>query len=293
MGNLIINGSIVLLLLTASLSVPVAAQRGAIRTDTRMLYHNGPVMTATSNVYVIWYGNWNESTPTYNVLTEFITHIGGSPYARINTTYPNSGGVAPSGGLIVGGMIGDAYSHGASLTVGDVEDVVTDSLDAWHLPVDPRGIYVVIGSADITDIRQDGTFYCTPGNAPLHGSFEYMGMATKYAYLGSANRCPASVGGQFMAPNGGFLPTPNNNFEADAMASTFARILNVVVTNPVGTGWFDRYGLENSDKCIGQFGATYTSANGARANTRLGQRDFLIQQNWVNDRRGRCALSYP
>jgi hypothetical protein len=49
--------------------------------------------------------------------------------------------------------------------------------------------------------------------------------------------------------------------------------------------------LENSDKCAGQFGATYTAPNGARANVILGGRHFLIQANWLNDRKGRCALS--
>ena len=33
------------------------------------------------------------------------------------------------------------------------------------------------------------------------------------------------------------------------------------------------------------------TSNGARANIRLGLRDFLIQQNWVNDRRPHCGMS--
>jgi hypothetical protein len=64
-----------------------------------------------------------------------------------------------------------------------------------------------------------------------------------------------------------------------------------VVTDPTGGGWFDRYGLENAAKCVGQFGTTYLTANGARANLRLGRRDYLIQQNWVNDRKGHCAMN--
>jgi hypothetical protein len=77
------------------------------------------------------------------------------------------------------------------------------------------------------------------------------------------------------------------------MASTLAHALDVIVTNPYGNGWFDRYGLENADKCRGTFGQTYTTANGARANMQLGQRHFLIQQNWINVRRGHCGLSLP
>jgi len=44
------------------------------------------------------------------------------------------------------------------------------------------------------------------------------------------------------------------------------------------------------NNCQNTFGQTYLTANGARANIRLGNRDFLTQQNWVNDRRARCAM---
>ncbi|MFY9573662.1 MAG: hypothetical protein WAV20_19865 [Blastocatellia bacterium] len=88
-------------------------------------------------------------------------------------------------------------------------------------------------------------------------------------------------------------PEPERDLAADAMASTMAHALSAIVTNPLGDAWYDRYGLENADKCQGTFGQTYAAANGARANMKLGSRDHLIQQNWVNDRRGRCALSYP
>ena len=42
---------------------------------------------------------------------------------------------------------------------------------------------------------------------------------------------------------------------------------------------------------LGQFGQTYVTSNGARANLRLGSRDYLIQHNWVNFRKGRCAIN--
>jgi hypothetical protein len=74
------------------------------------------------------------------------------------------------------------------------------------------------------------------------------------------------------------------------MAANLAHALNGTLTDPWGTGWYDRYGFENADKCAGKFGTTYTTANGARANVWMGGRDWLLEQNWVNDRRGRCAM---
>jgi len=35
------------------------------------------------------------------------------------------------------------------------------------------------------------------------------------------------------------------------------------------------------------------SNNGSVANMHLGSRDYLVQQNWVNDSGRYCSLSYP
>lgn len=40
-------------------------------------------------------------------------------------------------------------------------------------------------------------------------------------------------------------------------------------------------------------GQTYPSANGGPANIRMGQRDLMLQQNWVNARKGYCAMARP
>jgi hypothetical protein len=40
------------------------------------------------------------------------------------------------------------------------------------------------------------------------------------------------------------------------------------------------------------FGATYIAANGSAANMKLGTRDYLIQQTWVNSSAGFCALKF-
>ena len=50
-------------------------------------------------------------------------------------------------------------------------------------------------------------------------------------------------------------------------------------------GWFDAAGRENADKCLlsaDPFGPSYVTSDGARANLRLGSRNFLVPQNWVN-----------
>jgi hypothetical protein len=75
------------------------------------------------------------------------------------------------------------------------------------------------------------------------------------------------------------------------MASIIAHELEETATDPDLNAWYDQRGAENADKCAWTFGSTY-AASGALANMKLGTRDYLIQQNWVNASGGFCAKSW-
>lgn len=272
---------------------PVSAQNS--KTTGKMLYHNGPVLNYRQNLYFIWYGCWNNNcgllgdTDTMQIVGEFSATIGNTPYLGINFTYPDAAGNLPTAGIIYGGGVVDSsYAHGAELTDADIQGIINDQIMNFSLPQDPEGIYVVISSADISSLA---TGFCALSARPPYHSFGVInGGKTKYIFLGNPNRCRTLAAPQLFGP-GGVVLAPNGSFAADGIVSNLARALNGMLTDPFGTGWFDRYGLENADKCENQFGPTYVTANGARANLRLGQRDFLIQENWVNDRHPRCAMS--
>jgi len=273
---------------------PVSAQRGGLKTNTRILYHDGVVMPFGSNVYFVYYGCWgaNACVPgsgqsTMGIVTDFIISLGGSPIAMINSMYPDATGQGPTGGITYGGAGLDAYSRGPSLTDADVQAVVLNQISTGQLPMDSRGIYIVLASADVA---ADG--FCT-NFAQYHNYFVTIGIGVKYAFIGNPRRCPLPAAPQFVAPNGALLPTPNDDFAADGIVTSMLHAISGSLTNPYLNAWFDRYGLEVSDKCVGTFGPTYTTANGAQANMRLGVRDFLIQQLWVNTTRGYCGLSLP
>src|SRR5262245_9012273 len=276
-------------------AAPVLAQRAqpTVKTDTRIIYHNGPLMQGVSNVYLIWYGHWPNGTTTPTILNDLVQNLGGSSYFTINALYPDAVGNGPNGGLIYSGNVVDSYSHGAALTPSDIQAIVRDWIASGWLPADGNGIYVVIATADITDVYPDGTTFCTKP-FPHHGSFNFNGTSVKYGFLGSADRCGhQSIAPWFFAPNGTELPTPNDNFCSDVMAATLPHLLSVTVTNPTGSGWYDRYGFENAAKCYGTFGPTYQAQNGGPANIRIGPRDFMLPQNWVNVRKGYCAMAAP
>ena len=231
-------------------AVPVSAQSApdrttTLKTNSRILYHDGPVRTGAQDVYFIFYGCW-----------------GSTVYA--------------------GTVFDGSYSHGFDLTTSDIEGIIYDQITSFSLPQDPQGIYVVIASADITSTA---TGFCTPLVPPFHGSNIINGGLLPYVFLGNPSRCPNIAGATVGQPS------PNGSFTGDALVLNLAHALNGLLTNPYGNGWFDRYNLENADKCTWTFGQTYTTANGARANLSVGGRDFLLEQNWVNARKGYCAMA--
>lgn len=272
---------------------------GNTKTSAKMLYHNGQVLTGIQNMYFVFYGCWE--TPACSpfegdeaamtVLNQFSALIGNTPYLAINTTYSDTTGQSATATIIAGGYsVDNSYSHGYDLTEADIQGIITDQIINFRLPADSHGIYVVIASADIAS---NATGFCSPGAPPFHSYFDpFRANYFPYIFLGNPNRCRTIAGAPFFSVGGTGLLTPNGSFAGDAMVLNLAHALNGLLTDPFGTGWFDRYGLENSDKCTGVLGQTFTSANGARASLRLAAgHDFLIEQNLVNDRKSRCAFS--
>lgn len=273
--------------------VSAAAQNQ--RLTSKMLYHDGPVLPGIRNIYMIWYGCWADNcgfagdTKTMSLVSDFLISIGNSRYAQINSTYTDASGQPAASSFIYGGdLIDGSYSHFLDLSQSDMVSLISKYVNNFQLPQDPNGIYVIVSSADVAST---GTGFCTPSAPPFHGQGIVNGSIVRYIFLGNPKRCPSVAGPQFSLSG----PTPNDTYAGDVLVSNLAHALNGTVTNPAGNGWFDRYGLENTDKCqdaLGNpaFGPTYLTANGARANVRMGSRDYLIQQNWVNDRKARCAM---
>jgi hypothetical protein len=204
---------------------------------------------------------------------------------QINSTYADGIGQAPSGAFIYGGDVADPfYSHGLDLTTSDITGIISDQVNSFQLPQDPQGIYIILASADVAS---SATGFCTTSAISYHGQGIVNGAQVRYVFLGNPNRCPSVAGPQFSRTG----PTPNGTYAGDVLVNNLAHALNGILTNPLGNGWFDRYGLENADKCQNIFGQTYTTSNGARANVKFGGRDYLIQQNWVNDRKPRCGMA--
>ena len=252
-------------------SVAEAGNAKAVR-GNGITYHGGPVILGTTNIHYIWYGNWSSGDKT--ILTDLAQSIGGSPYFNINTTYYNGSNVHVSNAVAYAGAANDNYSHGTSLSDSAIQSIV-----AAQNPTDTNGVYFVLTSADVNETSGFCTQYC---GWHTHGTIN--GRDIKYAFIGNPARCPSACTNGTGAPNG--------SVGADGAASIISHELEEAVTDPDLNAWYDNRGRENADKCAWTFGSTYTTPNGGVANMKLGSRDFLIQQNWVNASGGFCAKSF-
>ena len=85
---------------------------------------------------------------------------------------------------------------------------------------------------------------------------------------------------------------PNDSTNGDAMASLLAEELANTVTDPTLSTWYDKLGYEMADKCAWSYGATFSAANGTKANVLPGQRHYLLQQLWLPTKNGGyCTLT--
>jgi len=241
-------------------------------------YHGGPVMLGTTSVYFIWYGNWSGNTAD-SILSNLATNVGSSPYFNINTTYYDGSNRHVSNSVHYAGSTTDNYSHGTAVSDAGIQAIVSSAISSGRLPKNTGAVYFVLTSADVSASSGFCTQYC---GWHTHGTIA--GMDIKYAFIGNPDRCPSACAAQTTSPNG--------NLGADGMASIIAHELEEAVTDPDLNAWYDVRGYENADKCAWTFGTTYKVANGSLANMKLGSRDFLIQQNWVNSGAGFCAKSF-
>jgi hypothetical protein len=264
--------------------------------DNGIQYHGGPIIDDANgiNVYFIWYGDWSKDAAAQTIVTDFIKHLSGSPYTTVNTTYydmepgPTGTNVVKdwvSTGIHYMGSTTDNYSRGSVIGDQDLDTIIGNPVLDGRLPADHNGVYFVLTSADVQETSGFCTLYCA-----FHGYTNDPGFADDNllgAFVGNPEQCPSACTQESV------LPTPNNNVAGDGMVNMIAHETEETVSDPFATAWYnDVTGNENEDMCEWTFGKTYNLPNGSYANMELGERQYLIQQNWVNKSGGYCALKW-
>lgn len=260
---------------------PTAGSTGVIKPN--IAWHGGPVM-AMPNVYLIWYGNWNQSNGSdtgsgQQIVRDFLNGLSGSGYYQTNATY-SANGVQVSGTfkfLPGTNEYTDSYSQGKRLSDSRVRTVVTNAING-HLPNDATGIYFVLTSSDVSESSGFCSQYCG-----WHTNGTISGSDIKYSFVGNAYRCLSGCAAQTVGPNG--------NAGVDGMISVIAHELEETNTDPDLNAWYDSRGSEDADKCAWTFGSNLkTASNGAYYNMTLNGRNFLVQREL--DVNSKCYVDY-
>lgn len=285
---------------------PAGANAVAPDAGVSIQYNGGPVMTGTTNIYLIWYGNWSNNTTT-TIIPDLISGLNGSSYYGINSSYydVSDAGVYShiTNSIVLAGTTYDSYSQGTTMAAGiGAANAVIHALNNGF-PIDNNGIYVVLASSDVQETQiQDGgsgcTAYCGYHNPlPLYNSNNQYINTIEFAFINpnSTNICNSSNSSNYgscsQAINLGQTITPNSNLWADAIANIFAHEISESITDPSPSGWNNGPTGEVGDKCAWQFGSTYPATNGGTANIYLGTRYFLLQELWINtDTTGYCGM---
>jgi hypothetical protein len=271
-------------------------------------YNGGPVMTNSAQIYLLWYGGWNNNT-TVPIVEDFIIGLNGSPYFSILGAYYevlpitslNSTHQAPVGHifatdhLVFVKSVFVGYSHGTTLTDDDVFAVVSDAVDSQQVPSDQSAIYVVLTSADVREGSGLGGF-CA-GYCGFHSHTVYNSADLKWAFIGDPAPCLNSCTAKPKYDEYGITHSPNFNWAADGMVSVIGHEISESISDPdwdTAPAWVDHNGQENSDMCAWNYGNLFTTNNGSAANVKLGTRDYLIQRNWAlfSDGGQGCSM-YP
>ncbi len=273
------------------------AKRHGGGAGTGIYYHGGPVLRAATNVVAVY---WSSST-IYNggptpgtagtgatdgsLVGYFLNHLGGSSYFNINSTYTDGSGT-PIANVVnyTQYWANNTNAPSGTQNVSDAEMIamLQSGFTSGAITYDASTLYAIFTSGTVNLGGGFGTQYCayhTHGTVNVGGSKTvlYAAMPYDYAYPGSCTNGTAS---------------PNGDPGADGEVNTLAHETEETTTDEMANAWFDLRGYENADKCAWTWGSTYSNGTGI-ANIKVGTKDFLVQQNWVNAGSGGCLKSYP
>lgn len=261
-------------------------QKQQAKQSPTILYHGGPVMSASTNIYIVYYGSFTATQ--HDILDMFLQNVGGSPAFNVNTEYYGPANVFVQNVLNYNpatNSYDDAYSMGTSLSGSFVTTLLHNAVAGGHLPSDVNGIYILTVSPDVKLPKNVWCAYHTHSTAIVTGE------DIKYALAADP---PASV----LRSCSGNLATygdttsPNGDAGMDEVVDSLIHELSETVTDPDINAWYTSNGLEVGDLCNFVYGTTFLAPNGSHANHVFGTRNYLAQEIWSMESPVGCVLSH-
>ncbi len=286
-------------------------------------YWGGPVLSQPINVYLIWYGGWQQTDPgAVPIIEDLVSNLSSSAWWSITSQYfqqptvvnadaglyidelpldagpdvldPVISSKAYVSGTVFAGSSIDLYSRGTYLEDSDLPLIVENAINGGSFPLDPSGVYLVLTSVDVIESSGFCDNYCA-----FHFDQVVLGKDVKIAFIGDTEQCPDECSVKAVYKQFGFTSSPNGDWAADEMATTLAHELSESANDPEvyapDFAWLSDLGSETDDLCAWSFRQPFITPNNSVANMMVGDRYYLIQQNFVLDNAetgaGHCALS--
>jgi len=222
---------------------------------SQLIWHNGPVMHATTVVPVYWGSQWGNSSFVGDKVTGLNTlysGIGGTPYARTNGEYTDGSGNVNTSSIGKSGNLTDtsATPSGAPSTSAVLAEVA--KVTGNH-PV-ANAYYPVY-----SDQPRGNAGYCA-----WHSSGTIGGVRVQFGFFFNLDGDPNCDPGS---------PSSLGHSQGlAALANVSGHELSEMLTDPQLNAWYDRQGNENADKCAWTFSGTVA----------IGGQSWKIQGNWSN-----------
>lgn len=206
------------------------------------------MLTGSITLYVIFYGNWSSSSGDVSVIVNFLQSISNSSADALGPSvhkwwsllrsYTQVDGASIAQQVSIGSMVfipdvlNATLSDGAGPTSNDdIFGLIEATIQTGSLPLDPKGLYMVLTSADIT-VGTPGSGFCG-SYCGWHSWKSLQGVGVPYLFVGDPSRQCLGCGSALAKANG----YPG----ADMMITSLAHELAESAANPVVmsyNGWF-------------------------------------------------------
>ena len=267
--------------------------------SANLSYHGGTggvgVETGSDKVYLVYWGSqWNNNDPSGEaaIQQKFFNGVGGSSWNNSVTQYcegVSSGTIFCNGAGTAatnpsGVLAGVWYDNAAAApSKPSQSNLASEAINAAaHFgnttATSNTTVQYVINTATGNNASGFGTQYCAwhSSTSSSYGNIAY----TNMPYITDAG---ASCGANFVNPGSAGLTDGITIVGGHEFAETETDIYP-------SSGWLDKNGQENGDKC-----AWISSGQGASANITLSTGTFPVQSLWsnaFNSGAGGCVLSY-
>jgi hypothetical protein len=225
-----------------------AAGHARHTSSPNLIYHGGPVMTSTTEVYPIFWGT-SFGSDVISGIDSFYGGVGNTSYAKTNTEYTGLGQFV-SPGVHANAHVTDTT---AAPTQAPQTSAILAEVGRMYPSPTPNAYYPVY-----IDQPRGHAGYCAWHSA------------------GTINGVPVQFGFFFKLDNdpGCDPQSPTSQSEGlQALGNVSGHELSEMMTDPQLNAWYDSRGAENADKCAWTFGSKLLN---------LGGTSWKVQGNWSN-----------